>query len=193
MAYQWIAKNLPRFVDQATVFKLGFNLSPMYRRTTGRVRSVSKDLRLVEVAIPLSWRNANYVGSIFGGSMLSATDPILMVQLLNILGSDFVVWDKAVEMRFKRPARETLIARFEWSEQELEEIRRQARELGEVDYEKDIVLKTEDEGLVCAESTKTLYIATKEHYKQKRAVNKQAENGSHVQAAEQNCGKDNAN
>lgn len=175
MAYQWIAKNLSRFVSQATLFKVGFNWSPMYSRTTGLVSTVSKDLRNVEVVIPLSWRNANYVGSVFGGSMLSATDPILMIQLLNILGNEFVVWDKAVEMRFRRPARGTLIAKFDWSEKEIDEIKEQVREQGEIEWKKGVELRSEKEGLVCAESTKTLYIATKEHYKKKQAPKKQAE------------------
>jgi hypothetical protein len=108
--------------------------------------------------------------------MLSATDPILMVQLLNILGNDYVVWDKAVEMRFKRPARETLVANFDLSEQELIEIQRKVQDQGEIDWKKEISLRTERSGIVCAESTKTMYITTREFYKQKGA-HKQARMG----------------
>lgn len=61
---------------------------------------------MVKVRIKLSYKNSNYVGSIFGGSLLSATDPILMVQLINILGNKHVVWDKAAAIKFKRPAKE---------------------------------------------------------------------------------------
>jgi|TARA_B110000967_G_C18846531_1_gene542280 acyl-CoA hydrolase len=61
---------------------------------------------VVKVRIKLSYKNSNYVGSIFGGSLLSATDPILMVQLINILGNKHVVWDKAAAIKFKRPAKE---------------------------------------------------------------------------------------
>tara|TARA_B110000240_G_C13483785_1_gene446463 strand:+ start:476 stop:664 length:189 start_codon:yes stop_codon:yes gene_type:complete len=61
---------------------------------------------VVKVRIKLSYKNSNYVGSIFGGSLLSATDPILMVQLINILGNKHVVWDKAAAIKFKRLAKE---------------------------------------------------------------------------------------
>jgi hypothetical protein len=44
--------------------------------------------------MPLSWRTRNYVGTIFGGSMNSAVDPIYMVILIRRLGKDEVVWDK---------------------------------------------------------------------------------------------------
>jgi hypothetical protein len=36
-----------------------------------------------------SWRTRNYVGTIFGGSMYSAVDPIYMVMLTRRLGKDY--------------------------------------------------------------------------------------------------------
>ncbi|MEL6615353.1 MAG: DUF4442 domain-containing protein, partial [Bacteroidota bacterium] len=130
--YRALNDLLSRFFSQATLFKWGFNLSPMYRRSTGRIRRVSDDLREVEVEIPLSWRNVNYVGSMFGGSLLSSTDPILMIQLMHILGDGYIVWDKAVEMRFRRPARSAVRVLFAFSDDEIEAIRAAADEQGEV-------------------------------------------------------------
>jgi Domain of unknown function (DUF4442) len=167
MSYQYFTQLLVKYIEPAFLFKHAFNLSPMYRRTTGRIRAVSKDLKNVEVVIPLSYRNVNYVGTMFGGSMLSATDPILMVQLLQILGKDFVVWDKAVEFHFKRPVKDQLLVRFDWSDDELEHIKTRAEKEGEFEYRKNISLQLEKSGLICAESTKIMYIATKSHYQQK--------------------------
>ena len=62
---------LKQFFSEATLFKHGFNLSPMYRRSVGKLVFVSKDLYTVEVQIPLNYKNRNYVGAIFGGSMFS--------------------------------------------------------------------------------------------------------------------------
>ncbi|MEO1482560.1 MAG: DUF4442 domain-containing protein [Myxococcota bacterium] len=115
MSYRAIAK-LQSVLPRAALFKYGFNWSPMYRRSTGKLRYVSDDLCVVKVELPLTWRNVNYVGTMFGGSILSATDPILMVQLINILGDAYVVWDKSVEMRFRRPGRSTLSCVFEYTE-----------------------------------------------------------------------------
>jgi acyl-CoA hydrolase len=67
---------------------------------------------VVKVRIKLSYKNSNYVGSICGGSLLSATDPIFMIQLMNILGNKYVVWDKAAAIKFKRPAKEMCYVDF---------------------------------------------------------------------------------
>ncbi len=72
-----------------------FNLFPAYRRTGGRITFISDDHSEVRVKIPLNWKTKNYVGSIFGGSIYSAVDPIYMVMLINRLGPEFIVWDKS--------------------------------------------------------------------------------------------------
>ena len=166
--YRQLTAVLRRVLPESALFKHGFNLSPMYRRSTGRVTHVSDDLHEVEVAIPLSWRNANYVGTMFGGSLLSATDPILMIQLLHILGDGYVVWDKAVEMRFRRPARSRVTARFVFTEDEVAAIRQAANAEGETDWAKPVELVDED-GEVVARGTKTLYVATKAFRREKDA------------------------
>jgi len=108
--YQELAKHGTRFFKKSTLFKHGLNWSPMYRRTTGRVLSVSDDLLRIEVGVPISYRNRNYVSAIFGGSLFSAVDPVPMVQLINLLDSQYVVWDKAAAIRFKVPAYEDVVA-----------------------------------------------------------------------------------
>jgi len=143
----------------------------MYSRSTGRIRRVSDDLMEVDVEIRRTWRNINYVGSIFGGSMLSATDPILMVQLINILGDDYVVWDESVDFRFRRPARSTLRVRFAYTPEELETIRERVEDEREFDLEKTFEL-VDASGETVASGTKTLYVAANEHYKAKRRAKK---------------------
>ena len=62
----------------------------------------------------------------FGGSIYGALDPIYMVQLINILGKDYVVWDKAAVIRFKKPGRTALTARFVLDQPEIDAIKGQA-------------------------------------------------------------------
>src|SRR5438132_8093436 len=100
-----------------------FNLFPAYRGTGGRIDYIADDFREVRVRLPLSWRTRNAVGTIFGGSMYGAVDPIYMIMLIRLLGRDFVVWDKAAEIRFLKPGRATLYATFKIGDQELAEIR----------------------------------------------------------------------
>lgn len=167
--YQKIAQFGPRFISRARLFKWGFNLSPMYRRSTGRIQSVAPDLMDIRIRIPLSWRNRNYVNTIFGGSMFSAVDPIPMVQLINLLGPDYVVWDKSAQIRFKRPAKETLYARFEFKNQELESLKQQLAQKGELELTKTTYLTNKEESQIYCEVDKVLYVARKEYYKQKQA------------------------
>lgn len=101
-----------------------FNFFPAWRGTGARVTYIASDWREMRVELPLSWRTRNYVGTIFGGSLYGAADPWYMIMLIHVLGPDYVVWDKAARVRFLKPGRATLYARFELTEAEIAEIRR---------------------------------------------------------------------
>ncbi|MBA6155507.1 DUF4442 domain-containing protein [Tenacibaculum sp. S7007] len=166
--YAAISKVLSKFFKQSTIFKYGFNISPMYRRSTGRIVEVSEDLLKARVKIPISYKNKNYVGSIFGGSLFSATDPVFMIQLMNILGNDYVVWDKSAEIKFKRPAKENSYVDFVFSENEIQQIKERVEEEKEIDLQKEIKITNKDASTVYAEVSKIIYIADKSYYKNKR-------------------------
>ncbi|EAQ41307.1 DUF4442 domain-containing protein [Polaribacter sp. MED152] len=166
--YAQIQKVLEKFMSKASIYKYGFNLSPMYRRSTGRIVEVSDDLLKVKIKIKLSYKNSNYVGSIFGGSLFSATDPIFMIQLLNILDNNYVVWDKAASIKFKRPAKETCYVDFIFTQEEIAEIKADIAIKKEIDLVKNIKLTNKDKSVVFAEVSKTIYIADKSYYKEKR-------------------------
>lgn len=169
--YQQAARFFKKFMREDQLFKFGFNISPMYRRSTGRIREVSRDLFRVKVDIPISYKNRNYVGAIFGGSMFAATDPIYMIQLMHILGTDYVVWDKAATIRYKRPAKEKIQAIFEFSEEEIHNIRTKVAVEREIDIIKKLQL-TNSKGDVFARLEKTVYIASKAFYKEKLKARK---------------------
>ena len=139
----------------------------MYRRTTGRITSVTKDLSRIEVKIPLSYKNKNYVGTIFGGSLFSATDPIYMVQLIQLLGREYVVWDKSSMIKFKRPANENAYVVFEFTDEEISKLKADISAKKEVDLTKTVLIKSK-EGKVFCEIEKTIYVADKEFYKEKK-------------------------
>lgn len=173
--YQKFTELGKKFVGYSTLFKYGFNLSPMYRRSTGRVQTVTKDLSRITIKIPLSWRNRNYVGTIFGGSMFASVDPIPMVQLINLLGDEYVVWDKSAQIKFKRPANEHLYAEFIYTEEELISIKKRIAEENEIEIIKSTSLTNKDGSKEFCVVDKTLYIASKAFYKQKRKSRKKAE------------------
>src|SRR5712692_7940258 len=118
-----------------------FNLFPAYRGTGGRVTYIAGDFREVRVRLPLSWRTRNYVGTIYGGSLYGAVDGVYMVMLSRIRGPEYTVWDKAATIRFRKPGRSTLYARFVISEGEIATIRELAATAPSIDrvYTVDLV------------------------------------------------------
>ena len=107
--------------------------------------------------IPLSRRTRNYVGTIFGGSMYGAVDPIYMLMLIRCLGAGYVVWDKAATIRFLRPGRSTLRATFTLPVEETDAIRSALESARSVDRVYTVGL-VDGQGTVCAEVDKTLYV-----------------------------------
>ncbi len=170
--YKALTKILKTFFTDAQVYKYGFNLAPMYRRSTGRVIEVSDDLHFVKIKIPLNWKNRNFVGTIFGGSMLSATDPIYMIQLMNILGEDYIVWDKEASINYKRPGKETIYCEFTFTKDEIKTIKKNIASDGEMNILKTSTL-IDKKGNTIAELRKTIYVANKTFFKDKRKQKKQ--------------------
>ena len=168
--YQKIAKIGPKLFGKAKTLKMGFNLSPMYRRSTARIIEVTEDITHIRIKLPISYKNRNYVGSIFGGSLFSAVDPIPMVQLINLLDSQYVVWDKSAEIFFRAPAKKDLYADFYYSQDELQHIRNTIQSDGEMEMIKLTKLTDQMGKKVYCEVKKTLYIASKAHYKTKLAA-----------------------
>ncbi|MDQ3801927.1 MAG: DUF4442 domain-containing protein [Acidobacteriota bacterium] len=140
--------------------RIKFNFFPAFRGTGARVVYIADDYREIRVKIPLSWRTRNYVGTIYGGSLYAGIDPIYMLMLIKILGRDYIVWDKAATIRFKRPGRETLFADFSLTVDETDEIRKLLETQKSIDrvYNVELVDKN---GKVHALIEKTLYIASR--------------------------------
>jgi hypothetical protein len=94
--------------------------------------------------------------------MYGAVDPIYMLMLIKILGPEYIVWDKAAKIRFKKPGKETLYVEFKLSGDEIDEIKRLAETDRSVDRVYDLELKDKD-GVIHAAVEKTLYISKKRH------------------------------
>jgi len=105
-------------------FRWLMNLWPCIRGTGVRVTHIAPDWKEVRVRLPLNLRTRNYMGSIFGGSLYGAVDPLFMLMLIRLLGPSYVVWDKAASIRFLKPGRSTLYATCRLEDAELDEIRR---------------------------------------------------------------------
>lgn len=142
---------------KARLLKHLANLWGPYVFSGVRVTHVASDFRTIEVELALRPWNRNYVGTHFGGSLFSMADPWFMVALIQLLGPDYVVWDKSGTIRFRKPGRGTVRARFEIPEDRVEEIRASVVAQGKV--EPVFVARIVDgDGEVVAEVEKVLSI-----------------------------------
>ncbi|MDA3614432.1 PaaI family thioesterase [Polluticaenibacter yanchengensis] len=168
MLYKGLYNVARQLLSPPSFFKYGLNYSPMYRRTTGRIVSVSEDLKEVKVKLPFSYRNMNMAGTIFGGSLFAAVDPISMVQLNFILGKDYIIWDKSAEINFKIPAKEDVYIKFIIDDNMLDEIKETVSRHQKHDLTLHLLVTNEAETKVFCVVNKVVYIAEKEYYMQRK-------------------------
>ena len=133
---------------------------PPYLGAGVRVTHVSEDFRNATVEMPLRFYNKNYVGTHFGGSLYSMCDPFYMLMLINILGPDYIVWDKSATIRFKKPGKGVVTASFNITAEQIAQIRAGVEAEGKVEPEFHVVVK-DREGNVVAEVDKLLYVRRK--------------------------------
>jgi len=151
---------LARFTVGAGTMRRLFNLWPPFRGMGIRVRELDPDFRHATVELRMRLLNRNYVGTHFGGSLFAMADPWFMILMMKRLGDGYVVWDKAGAVRFLKPARGTVTARFELPEESVEEAR--ARTAGGQKFEPRFTAALVDEkGVTVAEVEKTLHIRRK--------------------------------
>lgn len=144
-------------------FRYGLNVYPMYFGTGGRLIYLAGDWTRATVRLKLNLFTRNYVGTIFGGSMFAAADPFHMVLLMNILGPQFIVWDKAGRIDFKKPGRGPIEAKFVYTPEEITNIRAATVENGSFEFKKSVPW-IDEQGETVSIFEKTVYVATKEFF-----------------------------
>jgi hypothetical protein len=140
--------------------KLMFNLWPPLMGAGIRITRIQPDWKEVDVEMKLRRWNANYVGTHYGGSLYSITDPFYMVMFIEILGRDYIVWDKSASIRFRRPGRGTVFAQFRITDEQIAEIREALKTEEKIDREFRVDVMSGD-GEVIAEVKKLLQFRNK--------------------------------
>ena len=90
-----------------------------------KVSHIDPSWRELHVSMKLKWYNRNAVGTHFGGSLYAMVDPHLMLLLMKLLGTDYVIWDKAAEIEFIKPGQGPVQAIIRITEADLAQIHRQ--------------------------------------------------------------------
>lgn len=146
-----------------------FNVWPCIWCTGSRVTFIASNWQELHLELSLNFRTRNRVGTVFGGSIYSSIDPYYMLLLMEILGKEYIVWDKAASIKFIRPITGKVRCRFLISDETIENIKSVIAEKNEFTFE--FPLRFEDENAnVYAAFTKGVYIADKSFYKEKLSI-----------------------
>ena len=137
------------------------NLWPPFLGAGIRIKHIAPDMKAVDVEMKLRFWNANYVGTHFGGSLFAMTDPFYMLMLMANLGRDYIVWDKASSIRYRKPGKGTVRAEFRLSDAQLDDIRERLKTLPKYEPRFFVEVK-DDQGIVIAEIEKLLHVRRKD-------------------------------
>lgn len=142
------------------LFRWILNIYGPYLGAGIRVDRIRADWREIQVSMQLRWYNRNAVGTHFGGSIYSMVDPHLMLMLMNILGKDYIVWDKSAAIDFVRPGRGRVAANFAITDDDLQTIRQNTAN-GEIYLPHFSIRVFDEEGEMVARIKKVLYVRKK--------------------------------
>src|ERR1700752_782506 len=137
------------------------NLWPPFLGMGIRVKRIAPDMKAVDVEMKLRWWNANYVGTHFGGSLFAMTDPFYMLMLMANLGRDYIVWDKAASIRYRKPGKGAVRAEFRLADAQLDDIREKLKTVPKWEPVFQVEVK-DTQGTVSAEVEKVLHVKKKE-------------------------------
>ena len=140
--------------------KLWVNWWPPFLFSGVRLLDISDDWRNARVRLKLRWYNRNYVRTQFGGLLFAMTDPFWMIMVMECLGRDYIIWDKAAKIEFISPGRGDVYASFQVRDQDLDELRAAAAGGDKVLRWFTVEVRTADDFLV-ARVQKQLYVRLK--------------------------------
>lgn len=142
------------------MFRKLMNLWPPFLGAGIKVKNIDPDFTTIDVELKMRFYNKNYVGTHYGGSLFSMTDPFYMLILMKQLGKDYLVWDKSSKIDFKKPGKGKLTAHFNITQKQVKDIKDQADKQKKVEP-KFTVQVLDEAGDVVAEIEKTLYVRRK--------------------------------
>lgn len=136
------------------------NAYPPFLGAGVRVIHIRSDFRQIRVRLKLTRFNRNYVGTQFGGSLYAMTDPFFMLMLIENLGPQYTVWDKAAAIEFVSPGKGPVYADFRIDDDFLSDIRDKTAGGEKYLPRRQVEIRDDDDNLI-ARVEKTLYIRRK--------------------------------
>lgn len=129
------------------------------------VKKFHKGFKGVDVKINKSLFNKNYNGSIFGGTIFSATDPfyaLLFDQILQRKGFKVRVWLKSASIHYLKPGRDDLFFSILITESMIDDAVLALNDVGKFVKAFPMEIKNKD-GEVCATVLNEVYVRNLHH------------------------------
>lgn len=136
------------------------NTYPPYLGAGVKVTRIAPDWKEIDVSMNLRWYNRNAVKTHFGGSLYSMVDPHFMLMLMQIMGNNYIVWDKSAQIDFLRPGIGKVRAHLVVTDADLESIHTVLEVKKKVLPQFEVSILDENDKVV-AKITKTLYVRRK--------------------------------
>lgn len=141
--------------------RLLFNTWPTFRCAGIKVEGIASDWSSIDVRLKIGRLNRNYVGTAFGGSLSAMSDPFYMFLAMNLLGDEYIVWDKAGQIEFIKPGRGIIRGHYEFTDEEIQALRDETKDGQKYLpwFETDLV---DESGDVVAHVRRQLYVRRKD-------------------------------
>jgi len=143
------------------LLKLVLNFYPPYLGAGVKVTYISEDWKELHVSMSLRWFNRNAVGTHFGGSLYSMIDPHLMLLLMQLLGDDYLVWDKTADIEFVKASKSKVTSIIKVTNDDLEVIKNKTCD-GEKYFSNFVVEIRDVKNDLVAIVKKTIYVRKKQ-------------------------------
>lgn len=138
-------------------FKKAINLYSPFWGSGIKVLNYNKEKQQINVQLKMNFFNKGYMGTHFGGSLYSMCDPFYVYLLMKSLGSSYMVWDKRAEIEYIKRNNNSVFAKFEVSENDIETIKSQLSKQKKIDYSFTINVTDSKENTI-ALVKKTIYV-----------------------------------
>ena len=153
-----------KLVTQAKWLRRFMNLWPPFIGAGISVTRIDDDFRQAQVRMKLSWYNRNYMGTQYGGSLYSMTDAFYAILIIRNLDNKYYVWDKSASIDYISPARGTVFANYELTDEMIATIKNNTHEGQKFLYDIPVDIIDQNNTLI-AKVNKVIYIRKKPEYR----------------------------
>ncbi len=154
--------------------RLRLNLLPAYFRTGGKITYISPEMNEIHVKFPAKWHTKGFGGILQGNTIYGAAEPIYSMILHQLLGKDYVIFNRKSEITYKKPAKTEVFAKFCINPSIFIKIKNMVDRKQEYDFSFSVKIQDEWEETY-AEIQQDIYIARRDFYDIKQEM-RQMEN-----------------